>query len=341
MVSTYSSDVIDRESMLIDPAIARPSISWGSVLAGSAAAIATQIGLTQLCLGVGLSFYEPSQPGSSISSIATGEAWALIATAIVSLLVGGWVAGRVARHTSPTDAGIHGGLVWAVYGVAAVLFVATAAGLVTGGAVYMAGESVTALATGASAVAPAATAIVAPTWDELKTQIQEEADKVDTAKPSDERLAERSRLMELLASSFADDTSPAQKASEKNELIALVASQTGVSPAAAGRAYDQWQSAWQKATARFDAQVAEAEATAKAAAADAAEQASTTALYAFLATLLGLAAAVIGGVLGRACVCRADEIAFVGRPLTSDRSMGVPPITNDAASASRTHRIDV
>lgn len=330
MVTKYPVKQTGAETRLIDPRMVRSSISWSSVLAGAAAAIAVQIGLSQLCLSVGLSFYVPAEPGSSIVSIASGGVWALLATAIVSLLVGGWVAGRAARHSSTVDAGVGGGLVWAVYGVAGLVFMATAAGVLARGTISMAGAGMTAVATGAAAVAPAATALVAPSWDELKAQVEAEAGKVDVTQPSDDRLAQRSRLMELLGSSFSSDSSAAQKASEKDELITLVASQTGVSAPAAERAYDQWQSAWQKATKRFDDKKAEAESKAKAMAAEAAERTSRASLYLFLATLIGLAAAVGGAVLGRASAGRPEELVVLTQSTTPVvASVGVGRIRTD------------
>jgi hypothetical protein len=323
---------------VIDPSVVSPSISWGSVLAGAAAAIAVQIGLFQLCTSFGLSLYEQADPGSSISVVMISGAIALVISAIASLFVGGWVAGRLAGHSSSVDAAIHGGLVWAFCGIVGLVVVGTAAGAIAGGTVYLAGQSVTAIGTGAVAAGSVAKELVAPTWDLVKEQIEGETSKLDEAEPSDDRLSERSRLMELLASSFSPDSTPEKKEKEKAELITLIASQTGVSPAAAGRAYEQWQRMWQEATARYENAKLAAETNAKEAAAVVAAGTSQAALYAFLATLMGLAAAGGGAVFGRTCVCRRNKVDYFAQPLGTSRPDRVADNARDSAGLTRSLR---
>lgn len=309
MESNFNTIDTDTPIQVTDSSAARSSISWASVFSGAAIAIAVQLGLTQLCVSFGLALFEPATPGSSIASIASNGAIALLITTVFSLFFGGWIAGRVARHTSPHGAAIHGSLVWAVCGLVGLTLVAGAAGVLAGGTAYLGGQSISAVATTVSTVAPTAAELVAPSWAGIKEQLENELDTSTAAASSDDRLANRSRLMELLASSFSADRSADRVQKEKTELIALLAAQTGVSPEAATRAVDQWQSQWSNLTQEFDAKKAAAEAKAKELSGQLAERTSRGALYAFLATIIGLATACFGAMLGFSCAaCRVEEI---------------------------------
>lgn len=324
MESTFTSIDSANPLEVTDSSIARASISWAAVFSGAAIAIAVQIGLTQLCVSCGLALFEPATPGSSIAAIASNGAVALLITTLFSLFFGGWVAGRVARHSSPGDAAIHGSLVWAVCGLAGLVLMAGAAGVLAGGTAYLGGQSLNALATTVSTIAPAAAEVIAPSWAAVKEQVENELAVANSATSADSRLADRSRLMELLASSFTADRTADRIQKEKSELITLLAAQTGVTPAAATRAVDQWQRQWADLTQAYEAKKAAAEARAKELSGQLAERTSRGALYAFLATIIGLVTAYFGALLGFSCVCRVDEIELV--PQSSRVSTRIVPV---------------
>ncbi len=294
-----------------------PWISWGAVIAGSVVTVALQIGLTQLAVGSGLSFFQPADPSSNGGAVAAGTVIAWVVAGLISVFAGAWVAGRMRPFSSRTESGVHGALVWSTWALAGLLFAALSVGMLAGGAVSLLGQSVSAagnVAAGAAgAVGEAGGAIAgvaAPSWDQIKEQVEGAFSRSDsseasagasrgseTAAPSDDRFAERSRLMQLLGNTFSVDGAKPSKA-DQQELNTLVASQLGIPPEAAKKTTEQWQSAWSDAVARYDAAKEEAKQTALEAATVAKNRTAQAALIAFGVMLVGLIAAVLGSLVG-------------------------------------------
>jgi hypothetical protein len=86
-------------------------VRWGPVLAGLFAALATLVTLSVLGLAVGLSAYDPNAPLSAFG-IGAGI-WGAI-TALISFLIGGWLAGRSAAFSGNTSGVLNGAMVWFV-----------------------------------------------------------------------------------------------------------------------------------------------------------------------------------------------------------------------------------
>src|SRR5262245_900727 len=84
-------------------------ISWGAVFAGLAVALVIQITLSILGIGIGLSTvnFENNNPGIGEVVRNSAAIW-LVFTALVSLYVGGCVAGRLAGLPRRQDALLHG-----------------------------------------------------------------------------------------------------------------------------------------------------------------------------------------------------------------------------------------
>ncbi len=306
----------------------RPTISWAAVFAGMITAIAIQLGLAQLCIAVGLAMYTPFDPGEPTARIAMGTIIAWVVCALLGLFAGGWVAGRLAHYQSQVTAGLHGVLVWATGAVVASVMLATSLGMIASGTAKVAGESVKAVASGVQAAGSTAAsgvaAIAAPSWDAVRTQVQDGASRLanaaqDGAK-SDTRYADQSRMMDLFGKFFT--TAPDQRlnAADKEELTTLVSSQLGISREAAVKTMDQWQRSWEGAVAKYEAVKEDAKQKAKEAAITAKEFTASAAGASFGLMLVGLIAAALGGVLGSSCF-RRDEYHTTGglptRPVTA------------------------
>jgi hypothetical protein len=286
--------------------VRNPWISWSAVLAGVTTTIAVQIGLTELCIASGLALFHPTDPGSETAALAIGTVAALLLCALISVFIGGWVAGRMKSHHSCGEAAIHGMLVWAVAGVAALLLTTISVGILAGGAFSLLGQGISGAAKGIGAALPAAVTAAAPSWDAVKTDLASAMDKrdADNANPAwENRFADRSRLMQLLAQSFVMDGKPLTDA-VRNETIKLVASQFGISPEAARATYDQWLRVWDDGLRRFAAVKEEARSLTQQGAATAAKHTAQAAIVAFIAMVVGLGAAIAGALCGRACVMK-------------------------------------
>ncbi|MBA3697358.1 MAG: hypothetical protein H0W78_00630 [Planctomycetes bacterium] len=280
----------------------RPTISWGSVIAGMFTAIAVQIALAELCIAAGLAMYSPFEANSAnASTLAIGTIIAWIVCALAGLFLGGWVAGRLAHYHSRMIAGLHGILVWAAGAVVAAVLVTTTVGMIAGGTLSLVGDGVQAAARGAQAVAPVVAEIAAPSWDAVRSQIDAAASKTAAAAQAgtlDNRLAEASRMSDLLGKFFSREADQRLTKPETDELATILAAQVGISREAAVKTIAQWQSSWDATVNRYDAAVAEAKEKAAQAAVAAKNFTATAAAMAFALMLVGFFAAMLGGVCG-------------------------------------------
>lgn len=92
----------------------RSRVSWGAILAGLAVAIATMLLLSLLGLAIGFSTVDFTGEGGAFAGIPTGAAIWFIATQLIALGVGGYVAGRLAAVPRATSAALHGATLWAL-----------------------------------------------------------------------------------------------------------------------------------------------------------------------------------------------------------------------------------
>jgi hypothetical protein len=311
--ATLSSDLNPHTAIVQQGTRDRPTISWAAVIAGVAVSMATQLGLAELCLAAGLSLYTPFDPDSSPGKAGAVAVIAALVCMIAALFLGGWVAGRLAHFHSRTVASLHGLLVWALGALLAAALLASTLGMLAGGALSMVGDGLK----GAATAVPAVAKLVAPSIDDIRTQVKDGIAKAGaTAAPgaNDNRFADQSRLTSLLGSAFTMDGKPMPE-DQQQELLGLLSSQLGISREAAQKAMTQWQSTWKQAVDKYQAAKQEAEDKAKAAAVAARNYTMTAAAAGFALMLIGAVAAGLGGLSGAATGRRDETLpTAVGRP---------------------------
>jgi hypothetical protein len=121
----------------------RTKISWGAVAAGSLVALATHLALSTLALGLGLGAVEVvSDPDaeSGVITAAMGVWWTV--TALLSLFLGGWTAGRIGGGPFAPGGVFLGVLVWAIVTLASFWLLTTTVSTLLGGPLAVATESV-------------------------------------------------------------------------------------------------------------------------------------------------------------------------------------------------------
>lgn len=302
----------------------RPTVSWGAVFAGMVTAIALQIGLAQLCVSLGLAMYSPFDANEPTAAIAMTTIIAWVVCSLIGLFLGGWVAGRLAHYQSRTIAGLHGALVWATGAVVASATVALTVGLLAGGTAKVAGDAMQAAATGAGAVGSSVASVVAPDWDAVREQVKESSAKVaEAAKEGelDTRFADQSRLMQLLGGFFITDRTQRPSGAEREELAGLVSSQLGISKEAAVKTLDQWERSWDASVAKFNEAKETAKQEAMEAAAAAKRYTASAAGISFGLMLVGLVAAIIGGIFGGVCFRREEARGPTGTEYVTNRAL--------------------
>lgn len=109
--------------------------SWGAILAASAIALAVQIVLNLLGVGIGAAIVNPagSQNAPGLAASLSGAAW-FIGSGLVAAFVGGYVASRLSGSISTAIGILHGLAAWAVSTLIVVYLLTTSIGAVVGGA---------------------------------------------------------------------------------------------------------------------------------------------------------------------------------------------------------------
>ena len=133
-----------KDEVVIDPTSAsRPTvlrrISWAAIFAGLTIALVSQLVLTVLGIAIavtagatGLNPYSADQ--SSRNFGFDGVIW-LISTSIISLFLGGWVAGRSSGYVRGGEGSLHGFVMWGLSTlITAFLLSAATSGLLSGAA---------------------------------------------------------------------------------------------------------------------------------------------------------------------------------------------------------------
>lgn len=119
-----------RAASLTDKPFSR--VSWGAIIAGALTALATQLIFMLIGIGVGLSTLDPgTSDNPSGTALGIGAAIWWLVTSLGSLVVGGFVAGRLAGNLNGY---LHGLVTWATVTVATLMMLGTAAGGIMAGA---------------------------------------------------------------------------------------------------------------------------------------------------------------------------------------------------------------
>ena len=129
-------------------------ISWSAVFAGVLVAIVTQMLLSLLGIGVGLSTIDPVEEQNPAAGLGVGTAIWYIVSSLLSLFLGGWVAGRLASAPRLFDGIIHGVLTWSLVTLLTVYFLTTSIGRIIGGASRLVGSVVRTAGSAVSSAAP-------------------------------------------------------------------------------------------------------------------------------------------------------------------------------------------
>jgi hypothetical protein len=115
-------------------------ISWGAVFGGVAIALATQLILNLLGIGIGASTFDPASnatPSANAFSVGAAIWWTV--SGIIAALAGGYAAGRLAGQPKEASGGWHGLTAWALSTLVLFALLTTTVGAVAGGAFRLLG----------------------------------------------------------------------------------------------------------------------------------------------------------------------------------------------------------
>ena len=302
----------------------RERISWGAVFAGALLALITQLALTILGAGIGLSTIDPLQESNPVNGLGIGAIiWYGIST-LVSLYLGGTVAGRLAGVPRRTDGLLHGLLSWSLVTLFTFYLLTTAVGGIISGVGGVAGRALSGIGSGIAAVAPGA-------GDAIKSELKDQGIDLSDVKHqarlllrqtgkaslSPEALEKQARNAGSVAKKgaiataedpqTADDnfdqvidnlTSKADNignAADRDAAVNVVMKRTGKSRAESEQIVDGWINTAKQAQAKLSQAKDAAAHKARQLGDAAASGLSKAAIYAFIGMVLGAAAAGFGG----------------------------------------------
>ena len=278
------------------------AMSWGAIIAGAFAAAAMGLILGVLGTGLGFAAVSPwANSGASATTMSIASAiWLLLMSAIASA-IGGYLAGRLRTRWVDVHGDevffrdtAHGFLAWAVGTVITAAVLTSAAGALVGATAKVAATG--AAAVGAGAAGAATTAASAALPGSASASADPNAYYVDslfrTDKPAEGAAPDDAATRAEAVRIFANDLRGGQlPASDRQYLAQVVAARTGMSPEDADKRVNDVYS-------RAQAVAADAEAKAREAADAARKAASYSALWMFIALLVGAFAATYSATLG-------------------------------------------
>jgi len=319
-----------------DPAYGRANfmkrISWSAVFAGVLVAIVSQMLLTLLGVGIGLSTIDPVTEQNPTAGLGTGSAVWYIISSLLSLFIGGMIAGRLASAPRLFDGIIHGVLTWCLATLLTIYFLTTTIGSIIGGAGRLVGSLVS---TAGSAVAAAAPGIGNAVQGQLKengvdlqnldlNDLKQEANKLllqtgnenlnpntlerkaDQAGQQAKTAANRASTDPQSADDIADglfkrlfkEGQATVNSVDREDAVNVVMKRTGKSRAESEQTVDNWINTYKQAAAKFEQTKKEAEVKARQAADATASAASKAAIFGFFGLLIGVVAAGYGAKMG-------------------------------------------
>lgn len=266
MPSTQPVDLLVTSAIETSPARLK-RVSWGAILAGAAFATVLQIWFNLLGLAIGLAAFNPL--AESATSLGVGAVIWLVASTVISLFCGGWLAGRLTGSPSQLDRAMHGVVTWSVAALFGLWIITSGVTRAVAGTASLAGDVAGAAA---PAMGPAASAIKERAQSALPPEIESD---LQTLRADPEL---RQSAMNVLGG----DATP----QDREELIVQLSDKTGMDRAEAEQKIATWE---QRATAaRYKiADVSEA----------AANTLSAVAFLGALTMFFGLGSAALGGVM--------------------------------------------
>ena len=301
-------------------------ISWSAIFAGVALAMAVSLILNLLGTAIGTASIDPLQEGNPLDGLGKGTAIWVVASGIISLFVGGWVAGRLAQR----EGAMHGLLVWATTSLVTLYLVSSAVTGIVSSSLNLAGNGLSAVGSGIAQVAPRLGNTV---QDQLRKQgidfnlddiqneletamrqtgkpelnpdtVKQEAEATgQDAKNTAQRSVQNPQSADTQLSSLLDRIKAkgdqAWDAADRQAFVNLIKARTGKTDAEANQMVDQAQQAYQQAYAKYQELKVEAERKAREAADVAAKRVSQASWLLLITLIISGLVAAGAGVLGR------------------------------------------
>ncbi|SES23794.1 PhnA-like protein [Rhizobium sp. NFR03] len=260
-------------------------VSWGSIFAGVALALAVQFLLNLLGVGIGAAVIDPAQydnPQASTFSIA-GGAW-FVVSGIIASFVGGYVASRLSGRASKSTGGYHGVTAWAVTALVVLYLLTTSVGAIVGGAF----NGLSSVVGGVGRTAATAATTAAPALSDVANPMAGIEQQIRNTTGNDPQALQSAAVSAIQALVTGDEATAEDARTRAAEALARA---QNIPVDQARTQVQQYEQTYRQNMEAAKQQAVEAAQTATAAV-------STGAILGFIALVLGAVAAWFGGVAG-------------------------------------------
>ncbi|WP_231489784.1 hypothetical protein [Pedobacter sp. Leaf170] len=301
-------------------------LSWGAIIAGVFIAIAVQLLLSFLGLGIGFGSINPLDEAKPFSGLGMGALVWWIVSMLISVFSGGWVVGWFSNHIQKTDLVLHGLLTWCLLTFLNMYLITSSVGKIIGGAGTVITKGFSLAGEGIKAVAPEAGDMIK---DELGVdentfgKMKKEAElllkqtekkelqpgnldkKIDqasgqgksTGKEILENPQEAQQRIDALISKLFSQNDSTFEAADKEALVNVVKNRTGKSEAESEQIVDNWINTIKTAKEKVKEVKVQAEAKAREVGDEMASALSKFALFSFFGMILGAVSAGFGAII--------------------------------------------
>jgi len=301
-------------------------LSWSAIIAGVFIAIAVQLLLSFLGLGIGFGSINPLDEAKPFSGLGTGALIWWIVTMLISVFTGGWVAGWFSNHVQKADLILHGLLTWCLLTFLNMYLITSSVGKIVGGVgtvitkgFSLAGEGIKAAAPEAGDLIKDQLGVDGNTFGKMKkeaelllkqTEKKELQPKVlnkkldqasnqgeSTGKAVLENPQEAQQKIDDLFSKLFSQNDSTFSAVDQEALVNIVKNRTGKSQAESQQIVENWVSTLKTAKAKIKEVKAEAEQKARKIGDEMASALSKFAILSFIGMVLGAVIASFGAIL--------------------------------------------
>jgi len=310
-------------------------ISWGAVFAGAVTVVASVALLSMLGLAIGFGTIDPATDEQPLSGITTGTIFWVSLTGLLAMLAGGFVAGRLAGLPKTMTGALHGVVVWGLSSLAIMYFAGNQASYLMTGAYGLAAQTAQAVGTAASGAATLSGNAVSAAYqaapDQLPASVrnamerrdltirdarQELVQMLNTAGITQQDAQQAAQATQTLASEVINSPSDAGQDfqqyadkllggpnavisdQERQNAIQVLQQRTGISREEAMRQLNTLENQVAESSQALTQAANQAQEYALQSAEATMETLSQATFAAFIASLLGLAAAVFGASIG-------------------------------------------
>jgi hypothetical protein len=263
---------------------------------------------------LGFAIFSPLTDQNPVANLSAGAAVVEGVSAVISLWIGGWVAGRLSPIGVQTTGWLHGFVVWCAASVVGVLLVTSGAssafsGLskLVGGGLSMAGKPM------ASAVGQAGDA-AKDALQHSKSTVSSFVDEAASNPGPNATPSSGIRTRRDVGLALGRLFDPSQKANtEANKAAAskVLVDDTGMSQADADREINEWSASYERLQSEITEAKNQAEAKARVEADAASKDLAIFCGCAFVAFIIGAAAATAGGSHGVRCARRHEVVGSI------------------------------